>query len=319
MSRWLRSLDQVSSLIEKLDGRVANAAEERNGNDETEDLSGIGEILSKRGLSDNESDDGDVDIETNHESAPENLDAKDDQPLLSESPDPNQDELDQLDHYGTSAEKDSPLDGDSQENPEKKIDSEQHTSLEPSLVPRSEVPTPESTRQEQATPNPKVVAEKLPTTTLQQRVSKPKEEREPIVASKENQKEVRTLRKHVLRLNSTLEDAENEIAALREELAQAAQRIDKGRAHAKGQREALEKQKKEEMKALQEIKESELAEQKAKFESLIATFKETSAEQEINQKEEMDNWNREFLQAAEREQEMTTRVNMLMVSGVYRS
>lgn len=287
----MKGFDQVSNLIEKLDDRVATVAEERSGKEDADDLSGIGEILSKRGLEDNVEDEVDeicLDAVSDQKNS-HNLQATHNQNVMyvSASDDGEQMEFQQ---------EEQAIGGDDcEEGHEDKADL--LASLESASVPASETVTMLNQRKVKALPYS----------------SKGKNEMDLVTASKEAQKEVRTLRKHVVRLNMTLEKAENEIAALREELGQAAKRMEKDRIGAKEEREAARRQKNEEIRALQDEKERALKEQKAGFEGLVATFKDNIAELENTRKKEVGKWNKEIAQALEREQEMRTRADVLEV------
>ena len=69
MSRWLSGLNQVSNLLEQLDDRVENVAEERAfGEGEDDEESGaLGDILAKRGLLEEAHDSDDGGIEEDEE------------------------------------------------------------------------------------------------------------------------------------------------------------------------------------------------------------------------------------------------------------
>lgn len=294
MSRWLKSLDQVSNLIEKLDGRVATAAEERSGYDVADDLSGIGEILSKRWMEDSME---------NEEDNAQALEHSQDQNIADES-----DNKEDMRHVQKKSDQESC--GDKEDHEEQPS---QYSSSEVLPVESGEHLSAPSRGQETFTPNTKAPSSLPHMTDPNQKGAKPAKGLPMVTASNETQKEVRALRKHVVRLNSTLEQAENEIIALRRELEQAAERMDKDRAKAKAERETAQNQKNEELKAAQEEKERALNEQKARSEKLIGTFKETIADLEKTRMQEGGSWSKELAQALERELAMSTRVNALEV------
>jgi hypothetical protein len=294
MSRWLKGFDQVSNLIEKLDDRVATVAEERSGKEDADDLSGIGEILSKRGLEDNVEDEVDeicLDAVSDQKNS-HNHPATHNQNVMYVSA---RDDGEQGVHQMEFQQEEQAFGDDCEEDHEDKADL--LASLESASVRASETVTMLNPSKVKALPYS----------------SKGNKEMDLVTASKEAHKEVRTLRKHVVRLNMTLEKAENEIAALREELGQASNRMEKDRIGAKEEREAARRQKNEEIRALQDEKERALKEQKAGFEGLVATFKDNIAELENMRKKVLGKWNKEIAQALEREQEMRTRVDVLEV------
>ena len=299
MSRWLKGLDQVSNLIGKLDDRAATVAEEVSGNDDKVDVAGIGEIMSKRRLDDDVSDEED---ETDFDEAP-------DQDVSQTLVDDGQEGMH---HDGvTTKSQGSDLDKSMRNHEDKAV---QPASSEAASVSGGEAMNlPQTMKQ---LPQPNHFTGMDLTTALEQKQSEQKNRMELAASSKDTQREVRTLRKHVVRLNTTLEQAESEIAALQEELRQAAKRMDKDKANAKEQREAVEKQKNEEIKAIHEEKERAITEQRTAFEDQMATFKRTISEIEKTKWQEANNWNKEIAQALEREQEMRTRTSVLEVSSV---
>ena len=313
MSRWLKGLDQVSNLIGKLDDRAATVAEEVSGNDVTVDVAGIGEIMSKRRLDDDVSDEED---ETDVDEAP---DQGISQTLHEPMYDRNalytslvDDGQEGMHHDGvTTKSQGSDLDKSMRNHEDKAV---QPASSEAASVSGGEAMNLLQTMKQLPQPNHFTGMDL--TTALEQKQSEQKNRMELAASSKDTQREVRTLRKHVVRLNTTLEQAESEIAALQEELRQAAKRMDKDKANAKEQREAVEKQKNEEIQAIHEEKERAITEQRTAFEDQMATFKRTISEIEKTKWQEANNWNKEIAQALEREQEMRTRTSVLEVSSV---
>lgn len=136
-------------------------------------------------------------------------------------------------------------------------------------------------------------------------------ETEASMASKEAQKEVRVLRRHIVKLNSTLEQAEGEIMALRDELERAAERMEKDRSRAKDLKEAAQKRHAEELAANRKQHDQALKEQQSRFEEQLETYKSKLHELEHRRKQEGGDWNKEIAQAYEREQQMSNRVALL--------
>lgn len=149
------------------------------------------------------------------------------------------------------------------------------------------------------------------TATIPVNTTKPRKDSEVSVASKEAQKEVRVLRRHIVKLNSTLEQAEAEITALRDELGRAAERMEKDRLRAKDLKEAAQKRHAEELAANKKQHDQALKEQQNRFEEQLETYKSKLHELEHRRKQEGGDWNKEIAQAYEREQEMSNRVALL--------
>jgi len=307
MSRWLKGLDQVSNLIGKLDDRAATVAEEVSGKDDNENVAGIGEIVWKRGLEDyvlDEEDGMDFDGAPDRDTSLTHHETMSDQNAGNSLESRNQEGIKTKTH-GSDHDNST---GNYNDRAEQLASSESV-----SMAGGETTNLPQTT--EKSTDSNHGSEVELTTAAPEQKESERQPKVEQGVSSKDTQREVRTLRKHVVRLNTTLEDAENEIAALRKELRNAAKRMDKDKANAKEQREAFEKQKREDMKAIHEENERALTEQRAAFEEQMTSFKRTISELEETRRQEGEKWNKEIAQALDREQEMGTRVGVLEVSS----
>jgi hypothetical protein len=138
-----------------------------------------------------------------------------------------------------------------------------------------------------------------------------KSQRNATAEVKEAQKEARTLRRHVVSLNSQLEAAESELQAQRKELELAAERMEKDRKKARNDKEVAQKNYAQELAALKSQHQQLLKEQQARFEYQIASFRATLEQVEDERKQEGGNMNKELAQLEAREQEMSNRMNML--------
>jgi hypothetical protein len=127
----------------------------------------------------------------------------------------------------------------------------------------------------------------------------------------EAQKEARTLRRHVVSLNTELEAAESELSAQRVELERAAERMEKDRLRTKEEKEKLVKQHAEEFKTLKAQQEQALKEKQARMEEQMKTYRNQMIEMEDLRKQEGGDWNKELEQAIDRVQEMNQQVDQL--------
>ena len=304
----MKGLDQVSNLIGKLDDRAATVANEVSGKDDIHDVAGIGEIVSKRGLEDYVSDEED---EMDFDGAPDRDTSQTRHETMSEQN--SDDRKDGINQEGSKTKK-AGSDHDDSTGDHKDGEEQLPFSESVSVTGGKTMNLPQTT--EKSPRSNQVTEMELTTAAPEQKKTGRQQKMELGASSKDAQREVRTLRKHVVRLNTTLEHAENEIAALRKELRQAAKRMDKDKALAKEQREAFEKQKMEDMKAIHEENERALTEQRAVFEEQTTIFKRTISELEETRRQEGGKWNKEIAQALEREQEMVTRVGVLEVSSI---
>lgn len=116
-------------------------------------------------------------------------------------------------------------------------------------------------------------------------------------------KEARTLRRHVVALNSQLEAVEAETKAQRAELERVGERMEKDRARAKEEKERVIARHADEIKTLRKQQETIVDELKSRNEHLIEESRNQLREVEKRRKEEGGDWNKELLGAIEREQE----------------
>eukprot|EP00934_Nitzschia_sp_Nitz4_P001069 Nitzschia sp. Nitz4//scaffold22_size323478//119997//122571//NITZ4_000523-RA/size323478-augustus-gene-0.196-mRNA-1//1//CDS//3329542983//1069//frame0 len=152
---------------------------------------------------------------------------------------------------------------------------------------------------------------KPPTKASATSTSRSPKEIELIQKEKQAQKEVRQLRRHVVSLNTTLEQAEQEIQALRGELGTVAERMEKDRLKAKEQKESAQKQAAEQLAAQKAQYEQQLQQQQQKLQEQLKEQKKVMEDLEYKRRQEGGDWNKEMEQAMEREQEMQQRVVLL--------
>lgn len=120
--------------------------------------------------------------------------------------------------------------------------------------------------------------------------------------ARESQKEVRTLRRHMVTLNKQLESVEAEVAAQRKELEQAGTQMEKDRAKAKLERDNERKRHAEALVALQAQHETTLMDQKTRMEKQMAEMSQRLRDMEQTRMQEDGNWDKELHEAVEREQ-----------------
>lgn len=123
-----------------------------------------------------------------------------------------------------------------------------------------------------------------------------------IKEAREAQKEVRTLRRHVVALNKQLETVEEEVSAQRKELDQTGGIMEKERAKAKLERDKERKKHTEEMKATQAQHEKTLMDQKTRMEQQMAELSKRLNDMENTRKQEGGTWDKELQGSVEREQ-----------------
>ena len=129
--------------------------------------------------------------------------------------------------------------------------------------------------------------------------------------AREAQKEARTLRRHVVALNSELESVEAENKAQSSELERAGDRMDKDRTRAKDEKERLMARHAEEIKLLKKHNEQVVDDLKTRNETILEEARNQLRVVEQRRKEEGGDWNKELLGAIEREQETQKRMLML--------
>jgi hypothetical protein len=132
-----------------------------------------------------------------------------------------------------------------------------------------------------------------------------------LMEAREAQKEARTLRRHVVSLNSQLEAAEAEIQAQRVELERAVERMEKDRLRTKEAQEKTKTGHAEEVKALKQQQDQSIREKQSHFEEQMETQRRQMMEMETRRKQEGGDWNKELASTMEREQGMNRSVAML--------
>lgn len=288
MSRWLHGLNQVSNLLEKLDDRVENVVEERaiaSDDGDVMDSHGplIDDILTRRGLN-AESKDDVIEDPTEAQSSDGALEPTQPSIMITDS-------AGDLEQSSSNIQEDQTSENQDQNT----------------LETNDEADT--KNKEENLPPD---LAQKPPSIVASQgNTQKSQKEIELVAASKEAQKEVRVLRRHVVKLNGTLERAENEIAALRAELGRAGERMEKDRTRAKEEKENAQKRFTEELNALRAQHDQALKDRHLRFEEQLANYKSKLNDLENRRKQEGGDWNKEIAQAFEREQEMSNRVTLL--------
>ena len=142
------------------------------------------------------------------------------------------------------------------------------------------------------------------------------------IEHKKHKGEIQSLRKHVLQLNTELENAETEVIAQREELTRAAERMEKDRVKHNEEREDLMDEHDEELEQQKEQYEQQLAEQKDQYEDQLEELEERLATMEEKRTQEGGDWTKELEDAVEREREVIKKLsetksdNMTMKSSL---
>ena len=137
------------------------------------------------------------------------------------------------------------------------------------------------------------------------------EYKKALADAREAQKESRTLRRHVVSLNSQLEVAEAENHAQRTELERAAERMEKDRTRQKEEKERLAARHAEELKALKLQHEQNVNELKGRSDQQLVDARKRMKELEERRMQEGGDWTKELEGALQREQESARRIAML--------
>lgn len=132
-----------------------------------------------------------------------------------------------------------------------------------------------------------------------------------LIDAREAQKEARTLRRHVVALNSELESVEAENKAQSAELERAGDRMEKDRTRAKDEKERLMARHVEELRLLKKHNEQVVEDLKTRNETILEEARNQLRVVEQRRKEEGGDWNKELLGAIEREQETQKRMLLL--------
>jgi outer membrane murein-binding lipoprotein Lpp len=130
-------------------------------------------------------------------------------------------------------------------------------------------------------------------------------------ASRESQKEVKTLKRHVVKLNSQLEQAETEIQAQREELERAAERIEKDRTRYQQEKESEKKRHADEVQLLKMKHEQALEDAKSRSNTQLDEARRQFHELEQRRMQEGGDMNKELSDAVQREQEFMQKIALL--------
>ena len=129
--------------------------------------------------------------------------------------------------------------------------------------------------------------------------------------SRELQKEAKTLKRHVVKLNSQLEQAEIEIQAQREELERAAERIEKDRTRYQQEKDAEKKRHHDEVQLLKRKQEEALEEAKIRSNTKLEEARRQFRELEQRRMQEGGDMDKELSDAVEREQEFMQKISLL--------
>ncbi|OEU07922.1 hypothetical protein FRACYDRAFT_250547 [Fragilariopsis cylindrus CCMP1102] len=157
----------------------------------------------------------------------------------------------------------------------------------------------------QRPPPPATTAIHSPTRSSQ------KEHRELVMERKEAQKESRTLRRHVVSLNEQLEAAESELQAQRKELERAAERMEKDRVRQKQEKEKTQKTQVQEATLLKTQHEKSVKDQQTRYEEQLEKYRKKLSTEEKKRKKEGGTWDKEMLNATEREHDMREAVGAM--------
>jgi len=125
------------------------------------------------------------------------------------------------------------------------------------------------------------------------------------------QKESRTLRRHVVSLNTQLDTAENEIRAQRNELERAAERFEKDRTRHKQEKENLKLGHTKELQQLKQQHDTTLEEQKKRSTEQLDNARQQLQDMEQRRMQEGGDWTKELEEAVKREQQMAQRLTMM--------
>jgi hypothetical protein len=132
-----------------------------------------------------------------------------------------------------------------------------------------------------------------------------------LAEAREAQKESRTLRRHIVSLNSELETAEAEIQAQRTELERAADRMEKDRTRQKDEKERLVTRQAEELKALKLQHEQNINKLRERSDQQLEDARYRMRELEERRMQEGGDWTKELEGALQREHECVRRMAML--------
>lgn len=314
-------LSQVNSLLEKLDGTVEDAIEEqavqREESRHGEGKEAIQSILARRGLSSMMEEEA-KEVHQPKVQDKEHIMTVEGTMKSLESPALNRTaETSQLQE--SAIEEELQLNGTDQPKIEDPVPIDENSSPEP----ETELKAPTQEEQpnkvdEDVESKPRTKKPEIPLSPGAKRITKrnpPSSPTQPsehtyeeeykaaLTDARDSQKEARTLRRHVVALNSELETLEAETKAQRLELERAGERMEKDRTRAKEEKDRLIAQHKEEMKALKKQNELVMEELSVRNEKLVEDARNQLREVEQRRKEEGGDWTKELVGAIEREQE----------------
>lgn len=344
MSRWLQNVGQF---LEQLDDQAEKVADERLLQDRKKD-DDIASILAARGLEDDDGDDNDHlndeedsndgadddDIETNEEQGVEPIEEDDGDfnpeawPEHASSDLVNEEQqVDDNDEAGASV-------SDSQD-PREECVQESAKQLEEGLETKPwETPLKQSPDISESTEVPADHSVEPETTQTSQFNMAPfratggsifsnikshlkSAEHLPLPSSESSkqlrdlQKEAKTLKRHVVKLNSQLEHAETEIQAQREELERAAERMEKDRVRYQQEKEAEKKRHADEVQLLKTKHEQALEDAKSRSNSQLEEARRQLRDLEQRRMQEGGDMNKELSDAVQREQEFMQKIALL--------
>ena len=341
MSRWLQN---VNSLLEKLDDRAETVAEEiAVAKDEQEGNTGDGgaaidDILAKRGLAVEEDEQDEENVQgdskellsgeeeamiVDREEHVVDTSVQETSETISPALQVEGERTDTIAAADTVRPQISEASSNASVSKGSEADDgkiEQHVSGKdnqfipaPPPPPSPMPPTSDSSQKQDPSPPPPPVANKQSTVSKppppnpSNNVKSQKDKQKITLELKEAQKESRTLRRHVVSLNAQLEAAERELQAQRKELDGVADRLEKDRKRVKDEKEALQKKLASELANQKTQQEQTLKEQKQNYEDQLQSIKTRLEEVENRRKQEGGDWNKEMVQAVGREQEMIKR------------
>mmetsp|Transcript_26281 Transcript_26281/g.40314 ORF Transcript_26281/g.40314 Transcript_26281/m.40314 type:complete len:855 (-) Transcript_26281:225-2789(-) len=132
-----------------------------------------------------------------------------------------------------------------------------------------------------------------------------------LMDARDAQKESRTLRRHVVSLNTQLDTAENEIRAQRNELERAAERFEKDRTRHKEEKENLKAGHAHEISQLKSQQEVALEEHNKRSNTQLENARQQLQDIEQRRMQEGGNWTKELEETVQREQQLTQRLAMI--------
>jgi outer membrane murein-binding lipoprotein Lpp len=335
MSQWLQNVGQF---LEKLDDQAEKVADERL---QSEDRKDIASILAARGLQQDDDDDDEagrlneaaqeeeIALEGKEEEVPVKTELEEEfdpsawpEQSLSESVNdeaeqPVQSVLDlQQTQEASSIEEFTPETTENNVQPAAPLPIDE-TPLKQSSVEHAEsVPVDgevQSETQRSFNMTPFRVAGGTLFSNIKSHLKavEPSSQPDESASSRELQKEVKTLKRHVVKLNSQLEQAETEIQAQREELERAAERIEKDRTRYQQEKEAEKKRHAEEVLLLNAKHEQALEDAKSRSNAQLEESRRQFHELEQRRMQEGGDMNKELSDAVQREQELMQKIALL--------